>query len=133
MSKSTSSSSRKKAARLEDEANLKRIADGTPGLISSSTPSSSSEEVSTLTTPTGHINLFVSLEASLSSNQIQALEKKAKDIAAQKEADRGEALMPSEHDLKPWYVDRDLKGGKERDLEKDGRAKDRKQSVPSAE
>lgn len=124
----SSSSSRKRRERLEDEGNMKRIADGTPGLIESSS-SSAAEVVSTLVTPAGHINLFVSLEATLSNAQMQSLEKKANDAAIKKQEERGDALAPSVHDMNPWYADRMLKGGKERDLEKDVIAKDRKQYV----
>lgn len=113
---------------MKDDEDMKRIADGTQGLVRSSTASTSSA-VESLTTPSGHINLFESLEASLSGQQLQLIEKKARDLAAQKEAEKGAPLAPSASDLTPWYADRELKGGKERELEKDDRANDRRQYV----
>jgi len=114
----SSSSSRKRAARAKDDLDMKKIKDGTPGLAPSL-----NEEVTTLTTSSGHINLFSSLESSMSSQQLQLIDKKAKEAAAAKEADKGAPLAPSAHDLKPWYADRELKGGKERDREMDDAAR----------
>lgn len=105
---------------------MKRIADGTQGLTRASDPA---PEITTLTTSSGHINLFTPLESTLSGQQLQLIEKKQRELAAQKEAEKGAALAPSAHDLTPWYTDRELKGGKERDLEKDDRANDRRQCV----
>ena len=59
----------------------------------------------------------------MSGQQLQLIEKKAKQAAAAKEADKGAPLAPSAHDLKPWYTDRELKGGKERDRDMDDHAK----------
>ena len=102
---------------------MRRIAEGTQGLTRSQ-PSSDEP----LTTPAGHINLFASLESALTGQQqLQLIEKKAKDLAAQREADKGAPLAPSASDLTPWYTDRELKGAKERELEKDNIANDRRQ------
>lgn len=105
---------------------MKRIADGTQGLTRAS---DSAPEIPSITTSSGHINLFPSLESSLSGQQLQLIEKKQRELAAQKEAEKGAPLAPSAHDLTPWYADRELKGGAERDLEKDDRANDRRQYV----
>lgn len=105
---------------------MRRIADGTQGLTRAS---DSTPEVTNITTSSGHINLFESLESSLSGQQLQLIEKKQRELAAQKEAEKGAPLTPSAHDLAPWYADRELKGGAERDLEKDDRANDQKQCV----
>jgi hypothetical protein len=108
---------------------MKRIADGTQGLTRAS---NSTPQITTLTTSSGHINLFAPLESALSGQQLQLIEKKQRELAAQKEAEKGAALAPSAHDLTPWYTDCELKGGKERDMEKDDRANDRRQCVSAS-
>ena len=77
-----------------------------------------------LTTPAGHINLFASLESTLSSQALQLADKKAREAKEAKEAEKGAPLAPSKADLVPWYADRELKGGKERERDGDSRARD---------
>lgn len=118
-----SSSSKKRLARAKDLDDMKKIKDGTQGLVSHDAPE---EAVTTLTASSGHINLFASLESTVSGQQLQLMDKKAKEAAAAKEAEKGAPLAPSANDLRPWYTDRDLVSGKERERDKDERAKDRR-------
>ncbi len=97
---------------------MKRISEGTQGLVGPQ----QTEEITSLTASDGHINLFVSLESALSSEQLQIIEKRQKEKEKEKEAERGAPLAPDANDLKPWYTDKDLKGGKQRDAEKDERS-----------
>ncbi|KAF8342656.1 uncharacterized protein EI90DRAFT_772605 [Cantharellus anzutake] len=108
-------SSKKREARRKDEADMKRISEGTQGLVRSR----EADEITSLTTLNGHINLFASLETALTSQQLQLVEKKKKEKEMAKEEDRGAPLAPDANDLKPWYIDKDLKGGKQREAEKD--------------
>ena len=97
---------------------MKRIAEGTQGLIRAQ----QTQEISSLTTSDGHINLFASLETTLSSEQLQSIERRQKEKEKEREEDRGAPLAPDANDLKPWYTDKDLKGGKQRDAEKNERS-----------
>jgi hypothetical protein len=83
-------------------------------LITSSASSSKALEDSSasLISSSGHINFFATLE----STPMQALLAKPK-VDLNKELEKGFPLAPNANDLKPWYVDKELKSGKEKEKE----------------
>ncbi|TBU22778.1 hypothetical protein BD311DRAFT_124528 [Dichomitus squalens] len=74
---------------------------------------------STLTSKSGHINLFEDLEQqNLMTIPIRSTRRPAPVKESEKETDRGVALAPSAKDLKPWYSDRNRDDGGDPDDDK---------------
>ncbi|KAI0828464.1 hypothetical protein BC628DRAFT_1337644 [Trametes gibbosa] len=87
--------SKKQSKRREEEQREEAMLAG-----SSETVVAAATAVSTLTSSSGHINLFEDLERSLIPVQGRST-KRPPPV----EDEKGVALAPSEKDLKPWYVD----------------------------
>lgn len=89
-----------------------------PARRSASPPSTSSKAVSsstsvTLTDGSGHINFFAPPPAEHTAAVARLIEK-AKDVPKDL-GDKGTPLAPSSSDLRPWYTDAELRGGRERE------------------
>ncbi|KZT51582.1 hypothetical protein CALCODRAFT_414299, partial [Calocera cornea HHB12733] len=77
-----------------------------------------------LQTPEGHINLFAPLEAAAAGQAAETALALVREHAKQHSIDKGKCkakaedgfrLAPSKLDLTPWYVDAELRSGKERE------------------